>query len=93
MDGTRVKVQFAFLAIFLLGVAAGALSLMVYYRRIETGHQSAWTGKFDRERYVKQMTEAVRLRSDQMSQLEAILDDTRALDEQLDRLVLRHLVG
>ena len=77
MVGTRVKVQFAFLLIFLLGFAAGALSLTVYYRRVEAGRQSAWTGRFDRERYVTQMTEAVGLRSEQMGQLNAILDDTR----------------
>ena len=37
MVGTRVKVQFAFLLVFLLGFAAGALSLTVYHRRIEAG--------------------------------------------------------
>ena len=77
MVGTRVKVQFAFLIIFLLGFAAGALSLTAYYRRIDAGRQSVWTGRFDRERYVKQMTEAVGLRPEQMGQLNAILDDTR----------------
>ena len=77
MVGTRVKVQFAFLIIFLLGFAAGALSLTVYYRRIEGGRHSAWTGRFDRERYVKQMTGAVGLRPEQMGRLNAILDDTR----------------
>ena len=88
MDATRVKVQFAFLLIFLLGFAAGALSLTVYYRRIEAGRQFAWTGRFDRERYVKQMTEAVGLRLEQMGRLNAILDDTReeflALRERLN---------
>ena len=75
--GTGVKVRFAFLLIFLLGFAAGALGLTVYYRRIEARRQSAWTGRFDRERYVKQMTEAVGLRPGQMGRLNSILDDTR----------------
>ncbi len=77
MVGTRIKVQLAFFIIFLLGFAAGAISLTIYNRRIETGRQPTWTGKFDRERYVKEMTEAVRLRSEQMGALNAILDQTR----------------
>lgn len=97
MVGTRVKVQFAFLIIFLLGFAAGALSLTVYYRRVEAGRQAAWTGRFDRERYVKQMTEAVGLRPEQMGRLNAILDDTREeflalrkrLNPQVDELKQR----
>lgn len=74
---TRAKVLLTFLTIFVLGFAAGALGLNIYFSRIETWRQSAWTGRFDRERYVKQMTEAVGLRSEQMGQLESILDDTR----------------
>jgi len=77
MVETRVKAQFAIVIVFLLGVAAGALGLTVYSRWSETGRPSGWTGKFDRERYVKQMTEAVGLRSEQMGPLDAILDETR----------------
>ncbi len=88
MVETRVKVLLAFLTIFLLGVAAGAMSLTVYHRRVETGRQSTWTGRFDRERYVKQMTEAVGIRPEQMAALNGILDETReeflALRKQLD---------
>jgi hypothetical protein len=74
---TRVKVWLAFLIVFVLGFAAGALSLGGYYRRVETGRQVASTGRFDRERYVKQMTEAVGMRPEQMGSLNAILDETR----------------
>ncbi len=77
MVETRVKVRLAFLIIFILGFAAGALSFSVYSRRIETGRSTGWTGRFDRERYVKQMTEAVGLRPEQMDALNAILDETR----------------
>lgn len=77
MVGTRIKVQLAFFIIFLLGFAAGAISLTIYNRRIEAGRQPTWTGKFDRDRYVKEMTEAVRLRPEQMGALNAILDETR----------------
>ncbi len=77
MVETGVKVRIAFLSIFLLGFAAGALSLTAYHRRVEAGRQSTWTGRFDRERYVKQMTDAVGIRSDQMGALNAILDQTR----------------
>ena len=77
MVATRIKIQLAFLIIFLLGFAAGALSLMGYYRRVETVRRSALTGRFDRERYVKQLTEAVGLLPEQKGRLDAILDETR----------------
>ena len=77
MVETRVKAQFAIVTVFLLGVAAGALGLTMYSRWIDAGRPSGWTGKFDRERYVKQMTEAVGLKSEQMGPLDAILDETR----------------
>jgi len=77
MDGTRAKVLLAFLTIFILGFAAGALGLNIYFSRIETWRQSAWTGRFDRERYVKQMSEAVGIRPEQMGLLNAILEETR----------------
>ncbi|HLC21418.1 MAG TPA: hypothetical protein VJM10_04840 [Candidatus Methylomirabilis sp.] len=88
MVETRVKVLLAFLTIFLLGFAVGAMSLTVYHRRLETGRQSTWTGRFDRERYVKQMTEAVGIRPEQMAALNGVLDETRkeflALRKQLN---------
>jgi hypothetical protein len=77
MDGTRAKVLLAFLAIFVLGFAAGALGLNIYFSRIETWRQPAGTGRFDRERYVKQMSEAVGIRPEQMDSLNAILEETR----------------
>ncbi len=88
MVETRVKVLLAFLTIFLLGVAVGAMGLTVYHRRVETRRQSTWTGRFDRERYVKQMTEVVGIRPEQMAALNGILDETReeflALRKRLD---------
>ena len=87
MVGTLVKVRLAFVSIFILGIAAGALGASVYYRWIEPGRPSGWAGKFDRERYVKQMTEAVGLQPEQMGALNTILDETReeflALRERL----------
>lgn len=77
MLDTRVKVRVAFATVFLLGFAAGALGLMLYTSRFEPGRPAGWTGKFDRERYVKQLTEAVDLRAEQKSELNAILDETR----------------
>lgn len=77
MVETRVKVRLAFVSIFILGIAAGALGVSVYYRGIDPGRPSGWTGRFDRERYVKQMTEAVGLQPEQMGVLNAILDGTR----------------
>jgi hypothetical protein len=77
MVETRVKVRLAFVSIFILGIAAGALGVFVYYRGIDPDRPSGWTGRFDRERYVKQMTEAVGLQREQMGALNAVLDETR----------------
>jgi len=77
MIETRAKVGIAFLIVFLLGVAAGALGLSAYLRRGEPAPQAAWTGRFNRERYVKELTEAIRLRPDQMGALNAALNETR----------------
>jgi hypothetical protein len=77
MVETRVKAQLAIVTVFLLGVAAGALGLTMYSRWIDAGRPPGWTGRFDQERYVKQMTEAVGLNPEQMGPLDAILDETR----------------
>jgi len=77
MVETRVKVRLAFVSIFILGIAAGVLGVSVYYRGIDPDRPSGWTGRFDRERYVKQMTEAVGLQREQMGALNAVLDETR----------------
>ena len=77
MMETRVKVQLVCVMIFLLGVAAGSLGLTAYSRWVEAGRPSGWSGRFDRERYVKQLTEAVGLQREQMGALNAILDETR----------------
>jgi hypothetical protein len=77
MVETRVKVRLAFVSIFILGIAAGVLGVSIYYGRIEPGRPSGSAGRFDRERYVKQMTEAVGLQPEQMGALNAILDETR----------------
>jgi hypothetical protein len=77
MVETRVKVRLAFVSIFILGIAAGVLGVSIYYGRIDPGRPSGGTGRFDRERYVKQMTEAVGLQPEQMGALNAVLDETR----------------
>jgi hypothetical protein len=74
---TRAKVGLAFFAIFLLGFAAGALSLSAYQRRVDPTRQPIWTVKFNRERYVLELTESVGFRPEQMSALNTILDETR----------------
>lgn len=77
MIETRAKVGLAFLVVFLLGFAAGALSLSAYLHRVDPARQTVWTGKFNRERYVRELTDAVRLQPDQMGALNAALDETR----------------
>lgn len=77
MVETRLKVRLACVSIFILGIAAGALGVSAYYRWIAPRPPSGWTGRFDRERYVKQMTEAVGLQPEQMGALNALLDETR----------------
>src|SRR5574337_134998 len=77
MIETRAKVGLAFLVVFLLGFAAGALRWSAYSRRREAMPQAVWTGKFNRERYVQEVTEAVRLQPAQMGALNAALDETR----------------
>lgn len=77
MIETRAKVGIAFLIVFLLGVAAGALALSAYLRRSEPAPAAVWTGRFNRERYVKELTEAVQLRPEQMDALNMALDETR----------------
>jgi len=77
MVGTRVKIQLAFVVIFVLGFAAGALSLAAYVRRMEPARPAVWTGRFDRERFVKQLSETVGLRQEQMGALNAVLDEAR----------------
>lgn len=74
---TRAKVGLAFAAVFLLGFSAGALSLSAYQRRADPPRQAVWTGKFNRERYVKELTEAVQLKPEQTGALNAALDETR----------------
>lgn len=74
---TRAKVGLAFAAVFLLGFSAGALSLSAYQRRADQGHRVVWTGPFNRERYVKELIEAVQLQPEQKGALNAALDDTR----------------
>ena len=64
MIETRAKVGLAFLVVFLLGVAAGALSWSAYLHRVDPARQAVWTGRFNRERYVRELMEAVRLQPD-----------------------------
>ena len=77
MIETRAKVGLAFLVVFLLGVAAGALSLSAYLHRVDPPRQAIWTGKFNRERYTRELTEAVQLQPEQTGTLNAALDETR----------------
>jgi hypothetical protein len=77
MIETRTKVGLAFLVVFLLGFAAGALSWSAYYHRGEATRPAIWTERFNRERYVRELTEAVRIQPEQMGALNAALDETR----------------
>jgi len=74
---THARIGLAFLVVFLLGFSAGVLSLSAYQRRTDQARQVVWTGKFNRERYVKELTETVQLRPEQMGALNAALDETR----------------
>lgn len=77
MMATRAKVGLAFLVVFLLGVATGALSLSAYLHRVDPPRQTIWTGKFNRERYIRELTEAVQLQPEQTGTLNTALDETR----------------
>ncbi len=77
MIETRAKVGLAFLVVFLLGVAAGALSLSAYLHRVDPPRQAIWNGKVNRERYTRELTEAVQLQPEQTGTLNAALDETR----------------
>jgi len=77
MIETRAKVGFAFLVVFLLGGAAGALSWSAYLHRVDPARPAVWTGRFNRERYVRELTEAVRIQPEHMGALNAALDETR----------------
>ncbi len=77
MIATRAKVGLAFLVVFLFGVAAGALGLSAYLHQVEPTRQTVWTGRFNRERYVRELTEAVQLQPNQLGELNTALDETR----------------
>ena len=77
MIETRTKVGLAFLVVFLLGVATGALIVSAYLRRVDPARRPISTVTFNRERYVRELTEAVRLQPEQMGALDAALDETR----------------
>jgi uncharacterized membrane protein len=77
MIETRAKVGLAFLIVFFLGVAAGALSWSAYLHRVDPASQAVWTGRFNRERYVRELTEAVRIQPEHVGALNAALDETR----------------
>jgi hypothetical protein len=73
----RRMAELACMAIFVLGVAAGALAVIAYQRWSQPAPPAGWARVFDRERYVKELREAVGLRPDQMEALNRILDETR----------------
>jgi Spy/CpxP family protein refolding chaperone len=62
-------------AVFLLGVAAGALGFYAYDARIQAAKQEVGNG---RSRHVQRLTMELGLSPEQQTQLQAILDETKS---------------
>src|SRR5882724_2796622 len=71
------QVRLAAIVIFLLGFAAGALTLNAYKRWSRSGVEASRQDRFER------MLDTLQLNADQKTQIHQILDDTR---EQLQAL-------
>lgn len=71
-DKNKWQVRAAALTIFVLGFAAGALSLNLYNSRRPAGPQD------NRQRRIEQMLDRLDLNEDQRSRMEEIMKDTRA---------------
>jgi Spy/CpxP family protein refolding chaperone len=71
------QVRLAAIVIFLLGFAAGALTLNAYKRWSRSGVEASRQDRFER------MLDTLQLNADQKTQIHQILDDTR---EQLQTL-------
>ena len=64
-------------ALYVLGIATGVLGFTLYRTYAAPPSPGRWQGRFDRERYVSRLTQALQLQDGQRQQLEHILDDTR----------------
>jgi len=73
----RLKVPGVLVAVYVLGIATGALGFTLYRTYSAPPSPARWQGRFDRERYVGRLTEALQLQEGQRQQLERILDDAR----------------
>lgn len=73
----RLKGPGVLLALYGLGIATGALGFTLYRTYAAPASPAALQGRFDRERYVGRLTQALQLHEGQRQQLERILDDAR----------------
>jgi Spy/CpxP family protein refolding chaperone len=64
-------------ALYVLGIATGALGFTLYRTYAAPPSPARWQGRFDRERYVGRLTQALELQEGQRQQLDRILDDAR----------------
>ncbi|MBI2081016.1 MAG: hypothetical protein HYT86_04705 [candidate division NC10 bacterium] len=73
----RLKGPGVLLALYVLGIATGALGFTLYRTYAAPDSPGGWRGRFDRERYVGRLTQALQLQEGQRQQLDQILDDAR----------------
>ncbi|MBI4390257.1 MAG: hypothetical protein HY575_00050 [candidate division NC10 bacterium] len=73
----RLKVPGVLVAVYVLGIATGALGFTLYRTYSAPPSPARWQGRFDRERYVDRLTQALQLQEGQRQQLDRILDDAR----------------
>lgn len=72
-----LKAPGVLVALYLLGIATGALGFSLYRTYATPDSPGGWRGRFDRERYVGRLTGALQLQEGQRQQLDQILDDAR----------------
>lgn len=84
---SRSKAQFIVVSVFVIGFAAGALSLNLY-QRLTSSDSKKTPQRGGSEFLIKRMNEEVGLASDQQEQIKKILDETndkyRELRKELD---------
>lgn len=72
-----LKVPGMLIALYVLGIATGALGFTLYRTYAVPESPAGSRGRFDRERYVGRLTQALQLQEGQRRQLDQILDDAR----------------
>lgn len=72
-----LKASGVLVALYVLGIATGALGFTLYRTYAAPDSPAGWRGRFDRERYVGRLTQALQLQEGQRQELQRILDDAR----------------